>query len=201
MFFACGVEGEIGILNRYLIILKRQKEDIDISQLYDEFESLLNEFSFFSLDLQHTDSATYGKMSDQEKANVDYLEDDINEETGRKMSTRNMHTIPGKNVDIKKISQISGSPIELVKKIFDKYKSLKQTNGFDIDYLDSEEDLISGFIDYIKEKELNNIFSENEIGKATIENPISEKDKAKSRYLRDEMNLEQIQLHNTEESK
>ena len=117
---------------------------------------MINNFSFLELrNLQHTDKSTYENMSEEEKLKIDFLEDDLNEENGKKMTTRNMHAIPYKDIDIKKALLITDKPIEIVKKIFDKYQELKKNNHLEVDYLANEEDLISEFIGYLKQKELD----------------------------------------------
>lgn len=145
VFFARGIAGEVGILNRYLNLLSEKYQDKTI--MYTHFKDILENMAFLKLDLTHTDKANYENMSKEEKENIDYLEDDINEENGKMMTSRNSHLIAGKGVNISKISYIEGSTIELVKKLLEKYKELYPKQ----DYLKNsiDKDYLSGFIKFV----------------------------------------------------
>ena len=152
VFFARGIAGEVGILNRYLNLLSSRFDDR--AELYENFKNIIGNLKFLKLKLSHTDKSTYEKMTPEEQKNIDYLEDDINEETGEKMTSRNMHMIVGKNLDPSKIQRIDGDPFELIKVILEQYKQ-KFPNK---DYLNNsiDQDYLSGFVDYVsREREKN----------------------------------------------
>lgn len=145
VFFANGIAGEIGILNRYLNLLSTKFNDK--TGLYEHFKNIIGNMEFLKLELNHTDKSTYETMTPEEQEGIDFLEDDINEETGEKMTSRNMHMIVGKNLDVSKISRVDGSPFELIKQLLIQYKQKfpKQdylTNSIDQDYL-------SEFVEYV----------------------------------------------------
>lgn len=67
---------------------------------------------YYKCDLEGTTKSEYENLPQEEKANIDYLVDDINEENGKTHRINNMHTIIGKGIPKEKLSLLTSNGSE-----------------------------------------------------------------------------------------
>ena len=89
-------------------------------------------------------------MSEEQKANIDYLLDDINEESETIHPISNMHTISGKGISKDKLQKITvdgkDSALDVFKLLMEKYKKLNPNKPTPTKSHD--ENLLDEFYDY-----------------------------------------------------
>ena len=151
VFFAKGVVGEIGLLNKYFnSIIDKFNDEYEMFEFAREKSK---SWAFLKLDLKHTTIEEYEKMIEEEKHKIDYLDDDLNEESGEIMTIRNMHCISKKDVALDKISIVSCNSINLIKTIYRHYCKIGEKK----EYLECNEenikDYITPFVKYCSDME------------------------------------------------
>lgn len=108
-----------------------QNDDIKGDKKKISFELMkeyLNKAIFFKCNINKSTKDEYEKMSEEQKNNVDYLLDDLNEERGTVHAINNMHTISGKGISKDKLQKITvdgkDSALNVFKVLMEKYKKL-----------------------------------------------------------------------------
>ena len=177
VFFSKGFRGTLGTVNRFLINISRaplsenrdyyEKEFPLLFKMYNE-NSTNNDwvysiaYEYFKdkiylvLDLNGVMKEEFEKLSDDNRKGIDYIIDDINFENSQRQTIRNMHTIVGKGVDTGKIKKLSGDAISVLINMYDSYilahpnQNVLQTEEWENRAITC--DLISGFIQFLKEK-------------------------------------------------
>lgn len=96
---------------------------LDLGKLY------LERGHYYKLNLKSCDKEEFEKMSDKEKNEIDYLNDDINEETKRKMPIYNMHTRVGRSVNVDQMALLEtddgkSTALDVVMKMCEYYKEM-----------------------------------------------------------------------------
>ena len=187
VFFTKSIDGTLMYLNRGVCIFNdivEQNEIEDYSEgVYSYFSDVYNKCMqnndikgdkkkisfelmkeylkraiFYKCNINKSTKDEYEKMSEEQKDNVDYLLDDINEESGTIHPISNMHTISGKGISKDKLQKITvdgkDSALDVFKLLMEKYKKLNPNKPTPTKSHD--ENLLDEFYNYsFKTKEKN----------------------------------------------
>ncbi len=179
VFFSRGFRGTLGTANRFLInilqapeseyrkyyktefpLLFKMYKEMKIKQYTKWVYSIAHEYfkgkTYLLLDLHGVMKEKWNALSDDAKAQVDYIIDDINFENSKRQTIRNMHTIEGKGVPANKIRRLNGNAISTLIRMYDLFLLTHSNENI----LQPEEwenksitcDLITGFIQFEKER-------------------------------------------------
>lgn len=177
VFFSKGFKGTLGTANRFLINILRAPESEDRKYYETEFpllfkiykENKTNTEWIYSVAHEYFKSKTYlvlnlhgvmkeewNALSDDAKAQVDYIIDDINFENSKRQTIRNMHTIEGRGISADKIRRLNGNAISTLIRMYELFLLAHPNENI----LQPEEwenksitcDLITGFIQFEKER-------------------------------------------------
>lgn len=152
---------------------------------------------YYKLDLNHCSKERFEEMSEAEKDEIDYLDNDINEERpDEHPSINNMHTRTGRGVKPSKMKLMTNSgnktALDIAVSMGEFYKLLHPEQALPVlEHKNGSKDkpLLEMLIQRIKEKEQLIIFSEQQIGKTTVNTPTQKKGEAQKQVTRDEQEI------------
>ena len=154
---------------------------------------------YYKLDLKHCTKEEFEKMSELEKDEIDYFSNDINEERpDEHPAINNMHTRTGRGVNPSKMKLMTSgrneSALDIAVSMGEFFKSLHPEQSLPVlEHKDGSKDkpLLEMLIQRIKEQEQSVTFSEQQIGKTTVNTPTTKKSEAQKQVARDEQTLQQ----------
>ena len=103
------VEQKNKVLHNWLGKYSKYKDDFEQDAWKNAYRityQILKHANYYSLDLNGTTTREFENMSKEEQEKIDYLIDDIDDETGKAMEKHNMHTRFDRGVSPNKISRL-----------------------------------------------------------------------------------------------
>lgn len=157
------------------------------NEIFVTVKKILEGHTYYLLGLKGCKRAEYEELSSESKSEIDYLSDDYDEEffeedaNGNRtipdpnhlVIPSNMHTISGQGVSVDKVNRIvynDGSAMnafDTLMNLCQKYKELNPDMAFPI-IMNDGYNWLEGFY----QSQIQQIFSEQKIGKSTIDRPI-----------------------------
>lgn len=177
VFFSKGFKGTLGTANRFLINILRAPEskyrkyyETEFPLLFKMYKenktntewvySVAHEYfknkTYLLLDIHGVMKKEWNALSDEDKAQVDYIIDDINFENSKRQTIRNMHTIEGRGIPANKIKRLNGNAINTLIRMYELFlvahpnENILQPEEWENKSIIS--DLITGFIQFEKER-------------------------------------------------
>ena len=130
---------------------------------------ILKNYVYLKLDLKGVTKEIFDNLTENQKSSVDYLIDDIDEETNMQIEEHNMHTRIGKGIEPEKISQLTidkrTDAIGIIEFLYNVLEKKPQMVGTDMDDLYSMRNLKS-FIEYANSREAKTISMESVVRNA-----------------------------------
>ena len=141
VFFSKGYTQTLAMVNRAMDIINRALSTGDVElitkfgldpnmDVMSNIAQLLDKMIYYVLNIKGVSKKEYETLSEEEKARISYLTDDLDEETGKVMEDANMHTISGVGVPETSLVKVFGdngevvSSLEIIKALCKRFKEL-----------------------------------------------------------------------------